>query len=114
MIQTRQPASEKFTLEAAAEILTYPHPSVRLVNGVAKRPRIRCGAGRDQLNSVRTVKGGSQTLGKVSVYRPFGEVSDFWVDPAVTSETKGFIGERFEPSPDGFVCRQHHHLRLRR
>ena len=67
-------------------ILTYPHPSVRYKNGVATAY-----LHSDQLNSVRTVTDSVGALAKRSTYRPFGEISDWDVDSAVTEETKGFI-----------------------
>ncbi|NOX72564.1 MAG: hypothetical protein GXP03_02685 [Alphaproteobacteria bacterium] len=45
----------------------------------------------DQLNSVRTVTSSTGGLGKRSTYRPFGEIDDWNVNPAVAVETKGFI-----------------------
>ena len=51
---------------------------------------------RDQLNSVRTVTTAAGALGKRSTYRPFGEITDFNVAPAVAVETKGFIGARYD------------------
>jgi len=31
-----------------------------------------------------------------TVYHPFGELSEWLTSPALTEETKGFIGERFD------------------
>jgi len=58
--------------------LENPHPSVRLRNGTTKAY-----VHADQLNSVRTVTDGTETLGKASVYRPFGEIRDWNVDPVL-------------------------------
>ncbi|NOX73210.1 MAG: RHS repeat-associated core domain-containing protein [Alphaproteobacteria bacterium] len=81
----------KFGQGASEEILTYPHPSARYKNGVATAY-----LHSDQLNSVRTVTDSVGALAKRSTYRPFGEIDDWNVDPAVAFETKGFIGERFD------------------
>ncbi|WP_171181842.1 RHS repeat-associated core domain-containing protein [Ruegeria sp. HKCCD8929] len=75
---------------AAEEIVTYPHPDVRLVNGAASYMH------RDQLSSVRLITGADGAEDKRTVYHPFGQTRDWISDAAAAEETKGFIGERYD------------------
>ncbi len=52
---------------------------------------------RDHLSSVRFITGTSGEAARLTSYTPFGEPTDQTFDPAVTDESKGFIGERFDP-----------------
>ena len=72
------------------KIITYPHPHVRLVNGVASYLH------RDQLASVRLITGANGGEDKRILYHPFGQAQTWITDPAATPETKGFIGERYD------------------
>ncbi len=47
----------------------------------------------DHLGSLRLITDDTGFAAKSSVYKPFGEVTDFTLDPTFTDETKGFIGE---------------------
>jgi len=73
------------------EVLTYPHPNIRLRNGGEVRY-----LHRDQFGSVRTITtaagGGRQEL---RTYRPFGEIG-YQLGTASPQETIGFIGERYD------------------
>ncbi|WP_170565662.1 RHS repeat-associated core domain-containing protein [Ruegeria atlantica] len=75
---------------ASEEIVTYPHPDVRLVNGVASYMH------RDQLNSVRLITGTDGAEDKRSIYHPFGKARDWTSDLIAAPETKGYIGERYD------------------
>jgi hypothetical protein len=72
------------------QVITYPHPSVRLVNGVASFLH------RDALSSVRAVTGAGGGLAETAVYRPFGEQQERVLDASAAGEDKGFIGERYD------------------
>ncbi|RLJ60744.1 RHS repeat-associated protein [Litoreibacter meonggei] len=74
----------------AETVLTYPHPSVRLENGGDAKY-----LHRDHLGSVRLITDQSEQELDVRTYRPFGELSS-QVDPTLTEETKGWIGERYD------------------
>ncbi|WP_424831376.1 RHS repeat-associated core domain-containing protein [Ruegeria sp.] len=71
-------------------IVTYPHPDVRLVNGVASYMH------RDQLNSVRLITGGDGAEDKRTIYHPFGQAQDWTSDLIAAPEDKGYIGERYD------------------
>ncbi len=80
----------------AEQVITTPHPAVRLVNGVASY------IFRDQLGSVRMVHSPTTlhpTRGmrdERTTYRPFGE-DDVWrYDAGALAENRGFIGQYFD------------------
>jgi len=75
-------------------ILTYPHPDVRLTHdGTTTEVNY---LHRDQLASLRTVTDDTGAVVNGTVYHPFGELSEWLTSPALTEETKGFIGERYD------------------
>jgi RHS repeat-associated protein len=76
---------------SAEVILTYPHPDVRLVNGVASWMT------RDQQGSVRTITNAAGAWARQSIYRPYGQQFNYVADPTVSTEAQGYIGERFDP-----------------
>ncbi|HHJ19944.1 MAG TPA: hypothetical protein ENJ84_09030 [Gammaproteobacteria bacterium] len=82
------------------EILLYPHPNVRLAltNTGGQVERRASYLHSDQLGSVRVVTGADGASDREVSYRPFGEAVEFVTDPAAVPETKGFIGERFDPN----------------
>jgi|GEM_PF-2812423 len=51
---------------------------------------------RDHLGSVRLITNPAGTTGRTTSYTPFGEATETVTDPAVATETKGFIGERYD------------------
>ncbi|KAJ56710.1 hypothetical protein ACMU_07160 [Actibacterium mucosum KCTC 23349] len=71
-------------------LLAYPHPNIRMVDGMPSALH------KDQLNSVRMITNDSGGAAKESVYKPFGEATDWTLDPSEAIETKGFIGERYD------------------
>jgi RHS repeat-associated protein len=78
----------------AEQVLTYPHPAVKLVNGTT--PAVATYLHRDGLSSVRTITNSAGVKTESALYKPFGEQSE-WLLPGNTSaETKGWIGERFD------------------
>ena len=72
------------------EVITYPHGSVRLVNGAAEFLHA------DQLGSVKMVTDSAGLKASQNSYKPFGEVDTTVHNAAVEAETKGFIGERYD------------------
>jgi RHS repeat-associated protein len=76
------------------QVLTYPHPSVKLLNGVT--PAAATYMHRDGLGSVRAITSAAGVKIESAVYKPLGEQSE-WVLPGnAAPETKGWIGERFD------------------
>ena len=55
---------------------------------------------RDHLNSVRFITGATGLTARLTSYTPFGTPTDAITDPAVTDESKGFIGERYQELAD--------------
>ncbi len=72
------------------EVVAYPHPSVRIVDGVESYLH------RDALASVRAVTGADGAADETAVYRPFGEQQEWVLDVAAAGESKGFVGERYD------------------
>jgi hypothetical protein len=75
---------------SAEVILTYPHPDVRLVNGVASWMT------RDQLGSARAITNAAGAWARQSIYRPYGQQLSYTADPSVSPKAQGYIGERFD------------------
>ncbi|MDX8355259.1 RHS repeat-associated core domain-containing protein, partial [Cognatiyoonia sp. IB215182] len=77
--------------QANASLVAYPHPNVRLVDGVESYLH------RDQLNSVVVISDASGAKAYEENFLPFGlsAVSQTY-NPAVAEDAKGFIGERFD------------------
>ncbi|MEP0951054.1 MAG: RHS repeat-associated core domain-containing protein [Paracoccaceae bacterium] len=80
----------KYGQGSSEEIVTYPHPNVRLVNGTASYLH------KDQLETVRAITNTAGERIKRATYKPFGEKRDYIDRAAEPVETKGFIGERFD------------------
>lgn len=74
----------------AETVITYPHPSYRLVNGVPSYLH------RDEQGSIRSIT--SETGAEVEdrFYLPYGGIAETNSSPVVTPETKGWIGERYD------------------
>ncbi len=75
---------------SSEDILTYPHPDIRLVNGTAETLH------RDQLGSIRAMTDDAGDKSGHSAYKPFGEITADYTAPGIEIETKGYIGERFD------------------
>jgi RHS repeat-associated protein len=76
------------------QVLTYPHPAVKLLNGVT--PAAATYLHRDGLGSVRAITNTAGAKIEAALYKPFGEQSE-WVLPGnAAPETKGWIGERYD------------------
>ncbi len=76
-------------------VLTYPHANVRLENGADPHYLFR-----DHLGSVTQIMRESDaSLRTTQSIRPFGKTSGY-VDPSFTDETKAWIGERYDASPE--------------
>ena len=76
------------------QVLAYPHPSVKLVNGTV--PGVATYLHRDGLLSVRAITSAGGVKIEAALYKPFGEQSE-WVLPGnLSPETKGWIGERYD------------------
>lgn len=83
-----------FKIAGQEQVITYPHPNVRLTNG--KLPANASYLHLDHLGSVRAVTDASGLKVEGAVYKPFGEQNE-WLTPGLAvQETKGFIGERFD------------------
>lgn len=79
---------------ATEQVITYPHPNVKLVNG--RTPAEATYLHRDQLGSVRAITTPAAEVIEKAVYMPFGAQSE-WLSPGQTApETKGWIGERYD------------------
>jgi hypothetical protein len=70
---------------ASEEVLTYPHPNIRLRNGAEVRY-----LHHDQLGSVRTITTAAGGRQELRTYRPFGEIG-YQLGTASPQETIGFI-----------------------
>ena len=84
-----------FRLAGLEQILTYPHPNVKLLNGVL--PANASYLHRDAQGSVRQITSAAGVSDQRRFYLPYGAVSLSTV--AVTNaapDTKGWIGERFD------------------
>jgi hypothetical protein len=66
------------------QILTYPQPSVKLVNGTTKT-----WLHRDHLGSVRAITDAAGAKLESAVYKPFGEQSEWLLPGNAAPETKG-------------------------
>jgi RHS repeat-associated protein len=78
------------------QVVTYPHPAVRLVNGstITAASYLH----RDALGSVRAITDAAGVKVESAFYKPFGEQTE-WLSPAAPApEAKGWIGERFDAS----------------
>lgn len=76
------------------QVITYPHPAVKLVNGVT--PAAASYLHRDGLSSIRAITNPAGAKIEAALYKPFGEQSE-WVLPGNPApETKGWIGERYD------------------
>jgi RHS repeat-associated protein len=75
----------------AEQVLTYPHPWVKLVNGTGKS-----WLHRDYLGSVRAITDAVGAKVEAAIYKPFGEQSEWLLPGNAAPETKGWIGERFD------------------
>lgn len=72
------------------QVITTPHPSVRLTNGVPSYLH------RDHLGSVRAISDATGAKIESAVYKPFGEQTETLSPANLTPESKGWIGERFD------------------
>jgi RHS repeat-associated protein len=78
----------------AEQVLTYPHPAVKLLNGTT--PAAATWLHRDGLASVRVLTDAAGAKIEAALYKPFGEPSE-WVLPGnAAPESKGWIGERYD------------------
>jgi RHS repeat-associated protein len=78
----------------AEQVLTYPHPAVKLLNGTT--PAVATYLHRDGLSSVRAITDAAGVKIESALYKPFGEQSE-WVLPGnAAPETKGWIGTRYD------------------
>ena len=74
-----------------ATLIAYPHPNVRLVDGVDSYLH------RDQLNSVVLITDGAGAIARQDSFLPFGaSAAEEITSVLVPSDAKGFIGERFD------------------
>ena len=84
------------------QVITYPHPSVRLVNGstITTASYLH----RDALGSVRAITDAAGAKVESAFYKPYGEQTEWQsaLNPAL--EAKGWIGERHDASA-GFLRR---------
>lgn len=62
----------------AEQVLTYPHPAVKLLNGTT--PAAATYMHRDGLSSVRAITNAAGEKIESALYKPFGEQSE-WVLP---------------------------------
>ncbi|NJS40751.1 MAG: hypothetical protein HC783_19105 [Rhodobacteraceae bacterium] len=84
----------KWKIAGAEQVLTYPHPAVKLLNGLT--PAAATYLHRDGLSSVRAITNAAGAKIEAALYKPFGEQSE-WVLPGnAAPETKGWIGERYD------------------
>jgi RHS repeat-associated protein len=78
------------------QVITYPHPAVRLVNGFTITAASYLH--RDALGSVRAITDAAGVKVESAFYKPFGEQTK-WLSPAAPApEAKGWIGERYDAS----------------
>jgi RHS repeat-associated protein len=80
--------------QTAEQVITYQHPSVKLTNGraLANAQFLH----RDHLASVRAITGSTGAVVERSVYKPYGEQTEWLSASQPAPETKGWIGERFD------------------
>jgi RHS repeat-associated protein len=84
----------KWKIAGQEQILTYPHPAVKLLNDLT--PAAATYLHRDGLSSVRAITSAAGAKIEAALYKPFGEQSE-WVLPGnAAPETKGWIGERYD------------------
>jgi RHS repeat-associated protein len=76
------------------QVLTYPHPAVKLVNGTT--PSVATYLHRDGLSSVRAITSAAGVKIESALYKPFGEQSEWLLPGNPSPETKGWIGERYD------------------
>lgn len=75
---------------SSEQVVTYPHSSVRLINGQPGYMH------SDKNGNVRTLSDTSGNRDKRSVYRPFGKPHDQIHDGSAATEDKGFVGQRHD------------------
>ena len=78
----------------AEQVLTYPHPAVKLLNGTT--PATATYLHRDGLGSVRAITDAAGVKIESALYKPFGEQSEWLLPGNAAPETKGWIGERYD------------------
>jgi RHS repeat-associated protein len=84
----------KWKIAGQEQVLTYPQPAVKLLNGTT--PAAATYLHRDGLSSVRAITNAAGAKIEAALYKPFGEQSE-WVLPGNSApETKGWIGERYD------------------
>jgi RHS repeat-associated protein len=76
------------------QVLTYPHPAVKLVNGTT--PSVATYLHRDGLSSVRAITSAAGVKVESALYKPFGEQSEWLLPGNPSPETKAWIGERYD------------------
>jgi len=81
-------------IAGAEQILTYPHPAVKLLNGTT--PAVATYLHRDGLSSVRAITDAAGVKIESALYKPFGEQSEWLLPGNPAPETKGWIGERYD------------------
>lgn len=81
-------------LLAGEQVLTYPHPAVKLLNGTT--PAVATYLHRDGLSSVRAIANAAGAKIEAALYKPFGEQSEWLLPGNAAPETKGWIGERYD------------------
>lgn len=81
-----------FSPTTTGDVITYPHPDIRLVNGVPEALH------RDQIASLRAITDDTGAMINEKAYKPFGEITVDASTVGVTAETKGYIGERYDDS----------------
>ncbi len=81
-------------IAGAEQILIYPHPAVKLLNGTT--PTAATYLHRDGLSSVRAITDSAGVKIESALYKPFGEQSEWLLPGNAAPETKGWIGERYD------------------
>ncbi len=81
-------------IAGAEQILTYPHPAVKLLNGTT--PAQATYLHRDGLSSVRAITNAAGVKIESALYKPFGEQFEWLLPGNPAPETKGWIGERYD------------------
>ena len=84
----------KWKVSWQEQVLTYPHPAVKLLNGYTTAAATYLH--RDGLLSVRAITSAAGVKLEAALYKPFGEQSEWLLPGTPAPETKGWIGERFD------------------
>lgn len=86
----RPAGGAKLEIVRAGQVITYPHPNVKITNGVKTYLH------RDALGYVRAITDAPGIKIESAIYKPFGEQTEWLFPTQPAPEAKGWIGEHYD------------------